>query len=423
MASGVVDENDKIQDTIVDVLEKEDRPVKQGELQEKLQKRVGASPRKFKRALKGLIEAGAVRKRRSGKRVMYSKSEDGDREAEMQMASIAEEVDKMVKEFPGYPTQLRYAVLDSAEQLLSLRAGARSQVLGEDFDDIADDGYGAIRKRVLESVSSGEGPNLLDGEKIVVKTSVEATVRKAFDRGRDLHDKLRAEYVETKKGMDKISGGTKRRAAARRIGAIEGLEATITQLARRMEQDVSRAVGEAESAEKMRDGKQMGPSPHDDDVRGSDYGMTMAMLDYEEELDGLCGKFERHLRPVHGDEMIAKIEAVRAAMKDARDCAYRMHAESLSGTGSGAYKAAEKMKEGAAYCAIAWAVCDGRLKEPFSAREAEKHAGEVGVPDLADRSAKGARKLFEKEGKKYKIARKPSASYARNAAVADAVWA
>ena len=405
MAEGVQDEVAQIQDRIVDVLEWQNKFVSQ----ERLRKLVkDGSAKKFMDALKDLEDKKSIRKRRSGKYAMYADPEVYAMEEHEGLIDAAiRALAKMNDEFSRYAPALQFDILDATERILKLRPTTQPTP-GEKFDNMSDEDYEESCRRALAALTV-EGQDLVHDGKLVVKRKVKEEVRKARDEGRGLRKELRERYAEVLEKISKSSGGTpKREKEIAKRRHVEALEETATRLAVRMERAVSSEIGRAKSVMKKKDGQVTGASPFDDEVGGSAYGRTMDMLDYGKELDELQAKFERYLDSDRIKEIAPKIESIRAAMKDARETAHRVHVESMSGTESAVYKAAEKMREGVACCAVIWAASGGPLKEPFSATDALKHAGEQ-APDFAGRSKKGSGKLFEEKDNKYKIVKSPRA--------------
>lgn len=402
VAEGVQDEVAQIQDKIIEALEWQNKFVSQGKLR-KLVK--DGSAKKFRDALKDLEDKKSVRVRKSGKYNMYADPEVyAMEEHEKQIDAAAKALAKMKNEFPRYAPGLQFDILDATERILKLRPTTRPTP-GEKFDNMSDEDYEESCRQALAALTV-EGQDLIHGGKLVVKREVKKAVRKACEEGRALRRELRERYAEILKEIAKSPGRTpKRKEESVKKKNVEALEEATTRLATRMEYAVSSEIYRAKSVMK-KNGQGTGASPFDDEVGGSTYGRTMDMLDYRKELDELQAKFEHYLYPDCTKEIAPKIEAIRAAMKDARKTAYRMHVESMSGTESAVYRAAENMREGIACCAVIWAARGGPLKEPFSEKEAARHAGEQS-PDFAGRSKKGPGKIFEGKDSKYEIDKTP----------------
>ena len=406
-----------IQDRIVEILDGQPEPINQKKLLGLLE---DAQLREIRKPLKELIDRGDIQSYKRGTSVMYEINPDikdmVDRSKKL-LDDAARAIEKMKQEFQEYPPEMQGAITSSARQLLGLKLDRKPHTMREMFDSTSGGDYDEIRKWIHASIVVKPGHDLLDGEKIVVEASVRTAMMKSLDSGSRLRENLFVAYKEAVEKARKTAGSSRmHHEAADKRKSIEELGTTIARLAERVKQDVSRAIGEAKSAVKKRDGKVMGASPHDDDVCRSEYGMTMDMLDYDAELEDLRGKFELHLRTGYGEKMIPKIEAIRLAMREARECAYGMYAESASGKGSAAYKAAENMRVGVTYCAVALAVLDGRLKEPFSAKDAAKHV-ECGMLHVLSDYSKGSARLFEENTGRYEIVRKSPSD------AADAAWA
>lgn len=399
MASkGEQDLDRQVQDEIIDALGQHGEPVNHTKLQEL----VDASRKKFRSALEELVEKRRVRRYKDGRCTMYVLLGSDEEEAEKRLCDAEKMLEKISGEFSKYPPELRQEIDLAVKHLLRLDLDARARTYKE-FDGIADGDYDEIRKKISKQIMIKSGHDLLCDGRLVVRGSVWTAVREALGRGGGLRGEISAEFEKAAKVIAKSAGNSKRRreAVSKRKTIVE-IECAIVWLAELMEHDVRQAVDEAKSAVKMRDGQSFDASVPDDNVRSSDYGMAeCAFLDCRKEIGGIRDRIEPHLKP--GDsEMNSKIDAVLAALNEASRFMFQRYAESMAGTESAVYKAARKMEVGVAYCAVFWAARSGRIKEPFSAQEARKAAGDC-VQGLLHEHAQRRAKWFKKEGKGYRI--------------------